>query len=363
MQAGDRPQNFRPVKQRKGKAGPGGAKPSARPGAREIQPAGVAETTSAAGPLDSMQFTFAAFASLSSDGLESIVVCRYPHTPPIAMKQATFLAVLFFLAVGPLAAAVLPYANDFSGTGANTAFTTETTNAEWSVTGGVYQYTYTNTTLTPSRASLQVTNASGAAFTMQTQFTVTSIGSVNSNGETLGFGLFGSDATFAGSGVSTAYYLADFQYANSGTPGSLRILALGDTSGTTSNAVSVDANPSTANLAVVLNTTYTLRLAGSYTGSTLNMTLGLFDAAGTTQIGTSATATDTTVLTGTNFGFRNRAGIGGGTVSVAFDNFSITTAAIPEPRSAAIFGCATLLAALGWRRCAGGRPRQRGSAL
>lgn len=262
------------------------------------------------------------------------------------MKVTPCLVAVLFGGFAPLSAAVFPYSNDFSGTGANTAFTTETTDAEWSVTGGVYQYTYTNTTITPSRASLQVTGVAGADFTMETQFTVSSVGSVNSNGETLGFGLFGSDATFAGTNSGTAYYLADFQYANSATPGNLRIIALGDTAGATGTQVSVDANPSVSTLAVVLDTTYTLRLTGTYSGTTLNMTLGLFDAAGTTQIGTSATATDTSVLTGTNFGYRNRAGIGGGTVSVAFDNFSVTTATIPEPSSSVMaFGCAALVAA------------------
>lgn len=266
------------------------------------------------------------------------------------MKSSLRFASLAFVVVAPLSAATFPYTNDFSGTGANTAFTTETTDAEWTVSGGVYQYTYTNTTITPSRASLPVTGITGENFTMETQFTVSSIGSVNSNGQTLGFGLFGSDATFAGSGASTSYYLADFQYANSSTPGNLRIIALGDTTGTTGTNTSVDANGSDSTLAVVLGTTYTLRLTGTYSGSTLNMTLGLFDAAGTTQIGTSATATDTSVLAGTNFGYRNRAGIGGGTVSVAFDNFSLTTAAIPEPASALAFGCAALLTAAGLRR-------------
>lgn len=264
------------------------------------------------------------------------------------MKVTPCLVAVLFGGFAPLGAAVFPYSNDFSGTGANTAFTTETTDAEWSVTGGVYQYTYTNTTITPSRSSLQVTGMAGLDFTMETQFTVSSVGSVNSNGETLGFGLFGSDATFAGTNSGTAYYLADFQYANSVTPGNLRIIALGDTTGATGTQVSVDANPSVSTLAVVLDTTYTLRLTGTYSGTTLNMTLGLFDAAGTTQIGTSATATDTSVLTGTNFGYRNRAGIGGGTVSVAFDNFSVTTATIPEPSSSEmVFGCAALVAATG----------------
>lgn len=284
-----------------------------------------------------------------------IVFCnplsRLIRHPSVIMKSPfRFAAFAFIAGVSPLAAATFPYTNDFSGTGANTAFTTETTNAEWNVTGGAYQYSYTNTTLMASSASLVLTGATGVNFQMETQFTVSSTGTINST-QTIGFGLFGNDAAFTGSGSGTSYYLADFMYANSGTPGNLRIIALGDTSGVTNTPTSVDDNAGSSNLAVNLGTTYTLRLIGTYSGSTLNMTLGVFDAAGTTQIGTSATAMDTSVLAGTNFGLRNRTGIGGGTVSVAFDNFSVTAAAVPEPgAAAAVLGSLALLAAFGARR-------------
>ena len=240
-----------------------------------------------------------------------------------------------------LSAAVIPYTNDFSGTGSNTAFTSENTDAEWTVTGGAYVFNYTNTTITPSTASISLTNASNIAFTMETQFTVSSVGSVNSNGATLGFGLFGANTTFSGS-ASSAYYLADWQVANSGTPGNLRIVALGDTTGFTNTPTSVDANAGSSTLAVTLGTTYTLRLVGTYSGSTLNMTLGVYDATGTTQIGSSAIASDTSPLTGTNFGFRNRVGLGGGTFTANFDNFAV----VPEPGSAALLllGCSAVTA-------------------
>lgn len=226
-------------------------------------------------------------------------------------------------------AAVIPYTNDFSGTGSNTAFTTENTDAEWTVTGGSYAFNYTNTTITPSTSSISLSNASGVDFTMETQFSVSSVGSINANGATLGMGLFGASTTFAGTNAGSSYYLADWQVANSGTPGNLRIVALGDSSGFTNTAVSVDTNLGVSSLAINLNTIYTLRLVGTYSGSTLNMTLGVYDAAGTTQYGTSATASDTSPLTGTNFGYRNRVGIGGGTFAATFDNFAV----VPEPNS------------------------------
>ena len=51
--------------------------------------------------------------------------------------------------------------------------------------------------------------------------------------------------------------------------------------------------------------TYELRLAGTYVSGTLNMTLSLFDGLGL-QVGSSATASDTSPLTGDFFGYRNR---------------------------------------------------------
>jgi hypothetical protein len=251
------------------------------------------------------------------------------HASGVAKKPLALLAGLVLASLQPLGAAVIPYTNDFSGTGANTAFTSENTNAEWAVSGGSYVFNYTNTTITPSTASLSITNASATSFTMETQFTVTSnMLNVNSNGATIGFGLFGASTTFAGSGTATSYYLADFSVANStGTPGTLRILSLGDTAGFTAINGSADDNTGSAALAIVQNTTYTLRLEGTYSGTTLNMTLGLYDAAGTAQIGSDATASDTSPLAGTNFGYRNRIGIGTGAFTANFDNFSI----VPEP--------------------------------
>lgn len=249
------------------------------------------------------------------------------------MKAIRLLPAVLLAGLHSSGAAVIPYTNDFSNTGSNTAFTTEMTDAEWTVSGGSYVYNYTNTTLTPSVASISITNAANVAFTMETQFTVNTTGSVNSNGATIGFGAFGASTGFGGTNLSSSYYLADWQVANSATPGTLRILALGDSTGFTGASVSVDANALSSTLAVTLGTTYTLRLTGVYVGSTLNLTLGVYDAAGTTQIGTSATASDTSPLTGTNFGYRNRVGIGGGAFNTSFDNFSV----VPEPTAVGMF--------------------------
>lgn len=247
------------------------------------------------------------------------------------MKVFRLLPAVFLAGLCSSGAAVIPYTNNFSGVGSNTAFTTEMTDAEWTVSGGSYVFNYSNSTLTPSVASISITNAGNVAFTMETQFTVGSTGSVNSNGATIGFGAFGASTGFGGSNASSSYYLADWQVANTSSPGTLRIRALGDDSGYTYNQVVVDDNVASG-LAVTLGTTYTLRLTGVYVGSTLNLTLGVYDSTGTTQIGTSATASDTSPLTGTNFGYRNRIGIGGGTFNASFDNFSV----VPEPTAAGL---------------------------
>jgi hypothetical protein len=251
---------------------------------------------------------------------------------------------------GRLDAATWTYVNDFSGTAPNTDFPSETaaSGQSWTVTGGVYRHINTNTTGggIPTSASIPITNATGEPIIMQTQFVVSTSGSVNAGfADTLGFGLFGLDPAFTGAAVGNAYYLADFNYAH-GTvataEGLLRILSLGDSAGFTAGPTGLaDDNAGSTTLAVVPGNTYWLRLTTTYTGPTINMTLSLFDSTGSTQIGTSATASDTSPLTGTNFGYRNRTPIAGGTTTIDFDNFRI----MPDPTTAlAVLGlCGFLL--------------------
>ncbi len=223
--------------------------------------------------------------------------------------------------------------------------------------GGVYKNTYGQTNSTPTTNSISVTGVAGNSFTLETQFTVQQIGTLNTNGTTLGFGLFASSAAFSTTS-GNSLYLADFSFANATSSstdvGRLRILAQGDTSGFTGNTLATnglaDANSTFNYLAIEAGTTYTLRLQGSIIGSTLNMTLGLFDATGTTQIGTSATASDTSPLAGEFFGYRNRISQGGSSTIIDFDNYSVTSA-IPEPATYALLGgVAALGLALAQRR-------------
>jgi hypothetical protein len=224
-------------------------------------------------------------------------------------------------------AAVIPYTNDFSGAGNNTAFPNSGgAGSSWALSGGALVNTSSGTT-TASTSSIQLTNLDSKDFTITTQFTVTSGATVPgqpSEGNSVGFGAFGATAHFAGSGVSTAYYLADFTVASTNNEGNLRILSLGNTAGFSSINGLADANPGTSGIAIDLNTTYTLKLTGVYSSGTLNMTFSLFDASGLNQIGTSATASDSSPLTGTYFGYRDRT-ITAQTTN--FDNYSV----IPEP--------------------------------
>lgn len=259
------------------------------------------------------------------------------------MKLQSLLTSIALASLCPLGAATIPYTNDFSGVGDNTAFPAENTGAEWTVTSGSYQWNYSNTVGggSPSTASLPITNANGSSFIMETQFTLSSIGNLQSTAQTLGFGLFGADSAFSGSGASggNAYYLADYSYANGNSgssEGTLRILRLGD-SGSSLSVTSTglaDDNSGSSILAVNLDTTYTLRFEGTIAGSTLNMTLSLYDATGTSQIGTSAIVSDTAPLSGENFGYRNRSPLAGGSTTINFDNFEMTN--IPEPGTYAL---------------------------
>lgn len=253
------------------------------------------------------------------------------------MKSLCFPLIALLASAAASQAATIAYNNDFSGTGDNTAFPTETTDARWALDpSGVYRNTYTTTGQVVSSASIPITNAANTNFVLETRFTVTSVASAMASGgtNTMGFGAFGLDNVFTGGATGNAYYLADFAFqrgsASSTADGRLRILSLGDGAGFTGVDGVADANGGSTTLAISLNTAYILRLTGTYAGSTLSLALGLFDENGV-QIGSSATATDTSALTGTNFGYRNRSELSTGSdpITIDYDNFSI----VPEPSS------------------------------
>ncbi len=238
-----------------------------------------------------------------------------------ALPLAAFVVALSVSWAGVCRAAVtIPYTNDFSGTAGNGAFETETTDAQWSVSGGKYVNSFAAAGGNASSASLQVSNAANTTFTMSTDFTVSAANGTTSS--TYGFGFLGLNSTFSG-GSTGAFYLADVTFAGTAQIRLVRVA---------SSNTTLDSKTG-ATYQLGLDTTYSLKLSVTTTASSVSMTFGLYDQAGT-QIGSSVTATDNTPLTGEYFGLRNRANAASGTHTASFDNFSI--APIPEPASFAM---------------------------
>lgn len=235
-----------------------------------------------------------------------------------AMKANPFFYLTIALGIVQLPlnalAATLVYVNDFTSSGfdyQNLAYTLNTTAGTLSL-GGIDGNNNFN-------ASNQFSNAANTSFSLETEFRVTqaSIGTFN-----IGFGVFGTNTDFS-SGL-----LADWSVTETGT---LRLYNF--QTATQLASTTVDANPENPNLSVVLDTIYILRLNVVNTATNVyNLSLGVFAADGTTQIGTSVVynnfSATTEPLDGYYIGLRNR--LGGITKQVAFEQF----AAVPEPGSA-----------------------------
>ena len=226
--------------------------------------------------------------------------------------------VLPLVAVGLLtarsAAVELGYSNDFSSsTNPPTGFT-EFADAQWLVSGGVYQNTLSGFQAS-SAATVQVTNrAATQNFTLQSTFTP----KVTSGSFSFGLAALGDVADTRG-GVGSNFYLADINHL-----GFLRI-------GTFFNNVFTQLVGTTSGMPVpVLDQPLTLTLSGVYSGS--NLVLSLSATNGTTT-GSVSTAALTAAANGQYFGFRNRNNSTSvPDYSVSVDNFSV----VPEP-SAALF--------------------------
>lgn len=250
------------------------------------------------------------------------------------------MVTILGLPVTAVHATVIPYSNNFSGSGANVAFTNETADANWTVSGGAYTNSLTTgSSAVASSASLQITNAASSSFTMAVDFTVSAANASSSS--TYGFGLFGLNSTFSGASSSLAYYLADVTF---GSASQIRI-------------VKVQTSPANVTLASQTGTAYKLTLGSTYSlkldvvasSGSVSMTFGLYDSTGT-LMGSSITGTDSSSpLSGEYFGLRDRY-TGTNTLhTVSYDNFSIT--AVPEPSTYALIGSALIgSAAFGVRR-------------
>ncbi len=245
------------------------------------------------------------------------------------------LATACFLAGASLSpAATIAFSNDFSAGGLdNTSLFTQPG-------GGLLRYSVTtNNSANPAVAysSSQITNAADTSFSLSTVFRATSLGANGGANQSVGIGLFGVDATFAGA-ATTPYLTASYSLTN----GTLSITEVDGTNTVISTAPVVDLNGATGGTFTAGSTFYTLRVDVTSLGSgTYNFSLGVFDATGTTQFGSSSTVanyniaspTTTTDLNDNGFyGIRARLPQTSGTTTVEFDSF----AAVPEPTTSGL---------------------------
>jgi len=250
---------------------------------------------------------------------------------------AFFASMVSLTAVAP---ATVLYSNDFSGTGDNTDLPYEDTSgtASWTAGNGVYTYTQSGSGSQGSHAVVNLGSnlTAEGTFTFSTQFTVTKLTGAGQNANMIGF-IFNSDTSTPYGNAGNWYdaYLIIRQDGISTSVGDLNFNGAG--TGSFNSTTTGETGLATAD---ILNTTYTLVMQGTRTDSSLDLTLSLFDAAGTTQIGQSATATDTTgILTGQYSGLRFR-GVMSGTHTAEFDNFTV---AVPEPTSLGLLAVAGLM--------------------
>ena len=225
------------------------------------------------------------------------------------------------------AAVSLPYTNDFS---TDDGQFTETTDGQWTESGGFYQNTISGTG--GSAATVVVTRPANQDFVMQSRFNVTAV----SPSVSFGFAALGTGAATNGATAGVNFYLADI-----GSTGSIRILRFSGTS----NAEIVADGAATGDVlgSLDLSETYDLTLTGTYTGSDLVLSFTVSDGTNTRTV-TSAPITD--ALTGDNFGYRNRNNQTG-TYTV---NSDFLTIAVPEPSSVLLLGAASAVGLLRRRR-------------
>lgn len=215
----------------------------------------------------------------------------------------------------PLQPPSFPYYNGFkteSLSFATDAFSLDAANEKlhYSAGGG----------LAVDSATQAIDDIGTSSFTLSTRFVIDEVAGTG-NLLTIGFGAFGSSSDFQSTN-GESFYVADWGVDTHGSQGQLRILALGDSSGFVSSTGDSDgSNPNGSS--VETGKTYELRLVGEYFGDNLGLTLSLYDAEGN-QIGTSATATDSSPLDGQYFGYRNRVAGADHMIDVSYEQFSLT---------------------------------------
>jgi hypothetical protein len=213
-------------------------------------------------------------------------------------------------------AETFPYSNDFSASGLTNSAAQFTLDTD----AGVLKYAAGPGTVV-STTSSSISGIGTSNFVVSTRFVLNNVAGTG-NLATIGFGALSSAPDFITS-TGNSFYLADWGITNAtaGSWGQLRILGQGHS--LDAGAVNGDSDGAGANGSSVVNgNTYELRLTGALSGSTLGLTLALFDGSGG-QLGTSATATDSVPLTGEFFGLRNRTAGANHMVDINYDRFSV----------------------------------------
>jgi hypothetical protein len=176
-------------------------------------------------------------------------------------------------------------------------------------------------------AAIPFSNLSAVSFTESTTFRLTTtVGESTTDGAVnLGLGAFGASGHFnSGSRYELRYTVNAFATPIDGLASLVLVEISGDGQVNATAALTVP---------IAINTTYTMTLDGVYNAGTLTLTGTLTDGTNTATV----TDSDTTPLTGTNFGYtinQLHNGFGATSLNVGFDNFSVTT--VPEPGSAAL---------------------------
>ncbi len=234
---------------------------------------------------------------------------------------------------------VLPYAETFDsyavGNTAVNNFTESNTAAYTIVNNGVSGDNQYHASISSASgagngsAGVQITNAVGNAFHIQTDIIVRTFTAPTGSTTNLGLGLFGDTADFsAGNQYRLLYTTAN------PTAGNIGKLTLTKTSGSGLGGTL----SSTSAIAVAVGAILTLSADISYTGSTLNINGSLTDGVNTITLA----ATDTSPLVGQFFGYRTAVNAAGGTATEAadYDNFSV----VPEPGATSVIMAVGLFA-------------------
>jgi hypothetical protein len=246
-----------------------------------------------------------------------------PFTP--SAFRAAALISLAICAASVAGAATIPFSNSFDSSGF-----TATAGLTLNTTAGTVTTTASGNVIPVTYGSEQFTNAANTSYTVSTQFVATSLGT-NNGDQAVGVVLFGFDGTFTGTSDGTRYLLASWVFQGS-TLGALRFTEIDGSNLTLGTTQTVDTNGGTGGV-YSANTTLTLKVTVTHTAAnTYDLSLGLFDASGTSQFGSSNSFSYTAADApsgGYYMGVRNRVPNLSGTTTLVNNDFVVS--AIPEP--------------------------------